>query len=234
MQLQIWSDIACPWCWVGKKHMEAAMASFDGDVQVVWRAFELNPHAPATSPESVDYAERLASKYGMSRQDAQGFIDRMTQAGRNVGAEFRFDRIRPGNTFNAHRLLAWAHGLGRQDALKERMFKAYMNEGRDLNDTATLSRLAADVGLDADDAAAVLTNGSFADAVRADQADARELGITGVPFFVFGPGIAASGAQPPDVLRDALEHAHKIHGAADTAAAADAAAGSCGVDGCDE
>ncbi len=236
MQLQIWSDIACPWCWVGKKNLEAALAQFDHPAQVVWRAFELNPEAPATPPQPVDYVGRLASKYGMGRQDAQAFIDRMTQAGKSVGVDFRFDRIRPCNTFQAHRLLAWAHtlGPGRQDALKERFFEAYMHQGLDLNDPDTLSRLASEVGLDADAATAVLGDGSFADEVRADQTTARALGITGVPFFVFGPGIAASGAQPPATLLDALKQAHKLQTTeAAASSTVDGAPGVCGVDGCD-
>lgn len=233
MQLQIWSDIACPWCWVGKKHIETAIARFDQSVEVHWRAFELNPQAPTTSPQKVDYVARLASKYGMGRADAQAFIDRMTQAGRQVGVDFRFDRIRPCNTFNAHRLLAWAHKAGHQMALKERMFEAYMSLGLDLNDNATLSQLASQAGLPADDAAAVLRNGSFADEVRAEQAEARRLGITGVPFFVFGPGIAASGAQPPEVLHNALVHTHSAQMAQSTAASAEPAGDTCGVDGCD-
>ncbi|MEO1086032.1 MAG: DsbA family oxidoreductase, partial [Acidobacteriota bacterium] len=180
-----------------------------------------NPEAPATSSEPVDYAQRLASKYGMGRPEAQGFIDRMTQAGRDAGVEMRFDRIRPCNTFNAHRLLAWARTLDRQDALKERLFTAYLKEGRDLNDAATLRELASDVGLDADAASAVLDGGDFAQHVRADQALAQRLGITGVPFFVFGHGLAASGAQPPATLLEALSKAHALETRESPATAAD-------------
>ena len=213
MKIEVWSDVACPWCWVGKKHLEKALADFDTETEVTWRAFELNPQAPATSSEPVDYAARLAAKYRMDRRDAQAFIDRMTEAGRQAGIVFRFDRIRPCNTFKAHQLLAWADSLGHQDALKERLFLAYMNEGHDLNNTTTLGALAAEAGLDTDQAVAVLANGDYADHVRADQGRARELGITGVPFFVLGPGIAASGAQPPDVLLRALSRARDLQSA---------------------
>lgn len=235
MKIEIWSDIACPWCWVGKKHIEAALAGFGAEVQVVWRAFELNPLAPTTPAHPVDYVGRLASKYGMGRRDAQAFIDRMTLAGRACGIDFRFDRIRPCNTFNAHRLLAWANMSGHQDALKERLFQAYMNEGMDLNDAPTLRTLAVEVGLDADDAAAVLATDAFRDAVRADEASAQQLGITGAPFFVFGPGVVASGAQPPEKLRNALVHAHSLQVPEQTSAStAEPAPGTCGVDGCAE
>lgn len=233
MELQVWSDIACPWCWVGKKHLEAALTELGNDVEVVWRAFELNPAAPATPPRAVDYAERLAAKYGMGRPQAQAFIDRMTQAGAEAGVDMRFDRIRPCNTFNAHRLLAWARSLGHQDALKERLFKAYLNEGLDLSDVNTLSRLASKVGLDLDDAAAVLGTDAFSDDVRSDQAEARRLGIQGVPFFYFGPGIVASGAQPPEVLRGAYLEAQRRQAAESNTSPADSAAPVCGVDGCD-
>lgn len=221
-RVEIWSDIACPWCWVGKKNLKAAMAGFEEAVDVVWRAFELNPQAPATAPHPVDYVERLASKYRMSRQEAQAFIDRMTDAGREKGVEMRFDRIRPCNTFNAHRLLSWAREFVLQDALKERMFLAYLNEGQDLADAGTLARLASEVGLKADEAAAVLASEAHRDEVLADQRRARELGITGVPFFLFGPGLTAAGAQPPAVLRNALLSAPSVEVSSE----------SCAVDGC--
>ncbi|MEM1178445.1 MAG: DsbA family oxidoreductase [Acidobacteriota bacterium] len=232
MELQIWSDIACPWCWVGKKHLEMALADFGPDVDIVWRAFELNPEAPATAPEPVDYAQRLAAKYGMGRRDAEGFIDRMTGAGRDAGVEMRFDRIRPCNTFNAHRLLAWAKTSGHRVDLKERLFRAYLNEGRDLNHSDTLRELATDVGLDADGALAVLAGDSFGKEVRMDQALARQLGITGVPFFVFGRGLAASGAQPPSVLLDALQRAHRAGQAEDESSAGSPDGATCGAEGC--
>ena len=213
MEIEVWSDIACPWCWIGKKHLETALAGFEDEVHVIWRAFELNPQAPATPSQAVDYAQRLASKYRMSREEAQAFIDRMTAAGAEQGLDFRFDRIRPCNTFSAHRLLSWAKDFGLQETFGERLFRAYMNEGLDLNDTNILSRLAAEVGLDAEDAATILDSGAHGEAVRADQARAGELGITGVPFFVFASSVAASGAQPPQRLREALIRARDIRAA---------------------
>lgn len=201
MKIDVWSDIACPWCWVGKRHLETAIEGLD--VEVEWHPFELDPRERPT-PESVDYVERLASKYGMSPGEAQGFIDRMTAAGAAQGAEIRFDRIRPANTFNAHRLLAWAHEAGKQDALKERLFVAYMNEGQDVNDAATLTSLCADVGLDAADAARVLASDRYADAVREGLAQASAHGVRGVPYFRFASGAGLSGAHPPDALRRAL------------------------------
>src|SRR6478672_2061371 len=107
LRIDIWSDIACPWCYVGKRRLEAALAKFDprDDVEIVWRAFELDPSAPRQRPSDVSYAERLAKKYGSSVKEAEGMIARMTDTARADGLDFRFDRIRPGNTFDAHRVL---------------------------------------------------------------------------------------------------------------------------------
>lgn len=211
MQIEVWSDIACPWCWIGKQNLDLALAGID-DVEVIWRAFELNPQAGATPADPVDYVERLATKYGMSRADAQGFIDRMTAAGRERDVEIRFDRIRPANTFDAHRLLSWARAFGRQNELKERLFLAYMNESADLADASTLAALATEVGLDANAADELLATGAHAEEARADKQRATELRVTGVPFFSFGKGVTASGAQPPEAIRQAMEHARKLSG----------------------
>ena len=125
VNIEIWSDIACPWRWIGKRSLEAAIASSDHEAVIRWRAFELNPDAPAEAPEAIDYVARLADKYGTSRDEAEGFIARMVEAGRGRGLDIRFDRIRPSNTFDAHRLLAFAYGHDRQTELKENLFRAY-------------------------------------------------------------------------------------------------------------
>ena len=244
LPIEIWSDIACPWCWVGKRHLEAARARFPHPVEVVWRSFELDPRAPRSADPSIDYVERLARKYRTTREAAQGMIDRMTHVGAADGLDFRFDRARPGNTFDAHRLLSWAAGHGKQDALKERLFLAYMHEGRSVADHDELVALAADVGLSPDEARAVLAEGRHADEVRADEALAAELGITGVPFFVLDGRYAISGAQPAELLLQAMQRAwEELSEAADTAdgGAAFGAAGddheappgeACGPNGC--
>ena len=207
LRIDIWSDVACPWCWVGKRHLEGALDRFAHPVQVVWRAFELNPTAPKAADIQVDYVGRLARKYGVSRGQGEAMIERMTQTGLACGVEFRFERIRPGNTFDAHRLLHWSLGSGKQNVLKERLFVAYMNEGKNLSDHSVLAQLAADVGFDEDAAQAVLRCEEYADAVRADLAAAGQLGITGVPFFAVGGRYAVPGAQPPDVLLSVLHRA---------------------------
>lgn len=205
--VDIWSDIACPWCWIGKRNLAAALDRFEGAADVTWRAYELNPSARREPPQKVDYAARLAHKYGASREEAQGMIDRMVDAGRNAGVEMRFDRIQPSNTFDAHRLVAWAKTQGAGDALKERLFKAYLEEGVWLGDVDELARLAGEVELSPADARDVLQGDEFAGQVRADEEQARQLGIRGVPFFVFDGRLALSGAQPSEVLLDVLGRA---------------------------
>ena len=208
VNIEIWSDIACPWCWVGKRSLEAAIASSDQEVVLRWRAFELNPAAPADAPETVDYAAGLVDKYGTSRDEAEGFIARMVEAGRSRGEEIRFDRIRPSNTFDAHRLLALAYRHNRQTELKENLFKAYLHEGRSVSDPETLLAVAIETGLAGSDVSAVLDGIDYADDVRTDEDLARKLGISGVPCFVFGQlNEAISGAQPPEVLGDAMDRA---------------------------
>ncbi|MCB1598645.1 MAG: DsbA family oxidoreductase [Xanthomonadales bacterium] len=208
VEIEIWSDIACPWCWVGKRSLEQAIERSPHPVSLRWRAFELNPQAPMEAPEQVDYAARLAEKYGKTRAEGEGFIARMVQAGRDRGLDLRFDRIRPSNTFDAHRLLALAHEQGVQSELKERLFRAYLHEGRAISDHATLRALGVECGLAEEQVQSLLSGNAFADEVRADEELARRMGISGVPCFVF-PQLreGVSGAQPPEVLGEAIARA---------------------------
>ena len=230
LRLDIWSDIACPWCYIGKRHLEQALAKFPhaADVELVWRAFELDPEAPARRDDSQSFTQRLAAKYGMSVAEAQRRIDQVIATGAKAGIEFRYDHMKSGNTFDAHRLLHWAHEQGKQGALKERMMRAYMTDGLAIGEPDVLAGLAADVGLDAAEARAILAGDRYRDAVRADEARARELGISGVPFFVMAGRIGVSGAQPAEVLVDALTQAWET--ATTGGAIVDGAA--CGPDGC--
>ena len=226
LRLDIWSDIVCPWCYIGKRHIEQALATFEhaGEVDIVWRAFELDPSAPRVR-EAGSQVERLAKKYGTTPAQAQVMIDRVVQAAAKAGIEMNYDRMRGGNTFDGHRLLHLAHEQGKQDALKERLMRAYFTEGESIGDAETLERLASEVGLEG--ARDVLAGDRFAREVRGDQQLARELGITGVPFFVLAGRLGVSGAQPADVLLGALERAWTER---DDAAIAEGAA--CGPDGC--
>lgn len=207
MLVEIWSDVVCPWCAVGKARFARALAALpDPDrVEVRWRSFELDPTAP---PErSGPYVDHLAAKYGRTRDEAQAMIDTMTATGAAEGLAFRFDRARAGNTFDAHRLLHLAADVGRQRPLVDRLFRAYLSEGEPIGDPATLRRLAGEAGLDVGEAEQVLASDRYADAVRADEQQARAYGISGVPFFVLDGRFGLSGAQPPEVLGQALERA---------------------------
>jgi predicted DsbA family dithiol-disulfide isomerase len=232
LQVQIWSDIACPWCYVGKRRFESALAGFAqaSEVEVVWRSFELDPSAPRIR-ERQDYAERLAGKYGMSRAQAQARIDQLVSLAAAEGLELNFTDIQPGNTFDAHRLLHLAHAQGKQGELKERLLRAYLCEGQPIGEPATLLAAASDVGLDVDACQAVLATDQYAREVRADQDLARRIGISGVPFFVLDQRYAVEGAQPSEVLLSALQRAYSELPALTPLTAAEGAL--CGPEGCD-
>jgi predicted DsbA family dithiol-disulfide isomerase len=203
--VEIWSDVVCPWCYIGKRRFEAALARFGRPVDVRWRSFRLDPDAPPE--QDIPLAEHLAAKYGVSRADGEAMLERVAATAAHEGLEYRFDRARRGSTFDAHRLLHLAADRGVQDAVKERLLAAYFTEGEPIGDAGTLARLGAEAGLDRDEASSVLAGDAYADAVRRDEADARALGITGVPFFVADRAFGASGAQPPEMLLGMLERA---------------------------
>lgn len=231
LNLQVWSDIVCPWCYVGKRRLEAALARFPGreHVHITWRSFELDTSAPKIR-DKQPYAERLAKKYGSTPEQAQGMIDRMVGVAKAEGLDFDFARAQPGNTFDAHRLLHLAHERNVQGALKERLFRAYLCEGEAISDHETLVRLAGEVGLNADEAQAVLSTDQYAREVRADEAQARAIGIDGVPFFVLAERYAVAGAQPAELLASALEKAWSELPDIERLEVAEGAV--CGPDGC--
>jgi predicted DsbA family dithiol-disulfide isomerase len=233
MQVDIFSDVVCPWCAIGKRRFEAALGQFEHaeEIEVVWRAFELDPNAPAR--REGDYADRLARKYGMSREQAVAAHESLTATAAAEGLDFHFDRAQSGNTFDAHRLLHYAReaGPGLQDALKERLFLAYFTEGEAIGDPETLVRLAAEVGLDRQQCAEILASDRYAAAVRADEREAHDLEVTGVPFFVVDGKFGIPGAQDAEtilsVLRRAWAKAHPLE-----MAEVPAAGGACDGDSC--
>jgi predicted DsbA family dithiol-disulfide isomerase len=229
VQVEIWSDIACPWCYIGKRRFEAALEAFEhsDDVTVTWRSFELDQQAPAERPG--ERAVHLAAKYGSSVEEARRMEQQMTDVAAGEGLDFRFDIARDGNTFDAHRLLHLAEPHGMQDALKERLMRAYLTEGEVMSDAATLERLALEVGLPDAEVRELLAGDRFADEVRDDERTARSLGINGVPFFVIDRKFGASGAQPADQLVGLLDRAwEETHPKLSVVAEGD----TCGIDGC--
>lgn len=206
--VEIWSDIACPWCYVGKRRLEQALARFAhaDQVTVRYRAFQLDPSAPAVDDGSVSHAERLARKYGMTTAQAQAMTERLVSTAAQDGLQMNFGILKMGNTFDAHRVLQLARERGLGAELKERLLRAYFCEGARLGEHGDLLRLASEIGLEPDEVQAVLSSDQYAREVRADQAQARSYGINGVPFFVIGR-YGVSGAQPAELLLEALDKA---------------------------
>jgi predicted DsbA family dithiol-disulfide isomerase len=210
LSIDIVSDIVCPWCYVGKRRLEAALARRASDdaqpVQVRWLAFQLNPDIPAGG---VDRRSYLEQKFG-GPERAKQIYARIKAAGDEVGIPFDFERItRQPNTVNAHRLIAWAQDLdpNTADVLVERLFRAYFVDGTDIGDIDTLAGVAGDAGFDATAARAWLASDAGRTAIEAEEQHSRALGVNGVPFFVFNQRLAVSGAQPPEVLLEAIEQA---------------------------
>jgi predicted DsbA family dithiol-disulfide isomerase len=214
MVVEIWSDIACPWCYIGKRRFEEALREFEhaDDVQVIWRSFELDPSAP--DELEGERVARLAAKYGMSVEQAREAERRIIDTAAADGLDFRFDISRSGRTFDAHRVLHLAHDHGRGDEAKERLLRAYFTEGELMSDHDTLVRLAVEVGLDEDEVRATLGSNRYAAAVREDQRTAMEFGITAVPTFVIDRAIGVSGAQSPVALLEFLRQGWGSHRAA--------------------
>ena len=227
MNVEIWYDIACPWCYVGKRRFEAALAAYEhrDEVRVTWRSFELDPSAPREREH--DGATHLAEKYGTSRAEALAMQQRMTAAAAGDGLEFRFDIARGGNTFDAHRLLHLATAHGAQDALKERLMRAYLTEGELISDHAVLARLGVEAGLPEDEVRDTLATDRFAAEVREDERTAQRIGIQAVPFFVVDRAVGASGAHPPEALLELLRQARAANPPIPVAAAGE----TCGLDG---
>jgi predicted DsbA family dithiol-disulfide isomerase len=182
MLVEIWSDVICPWCYVGKRRFEHALALFDGrdDVEVVWKSFELDPNAPR---EPIPLADRLSQKFNVDHAEAVAMNERMTETAAGVGLQFRLDKAMSGNTFDAHRVIQLAATKGLQGAVDERVKEAYFGEGAAISDRETLVE------------------------VREDERTAAGFGINGVPFFVLDRKLGVSGAQPAEVMLDALQQA---------------------------
>ncbi|MGW6035522.1 DsbA family oxidoreductase [Gordonia terrae] len=203
--VDIWSDIACPWCYIGKRKFEAGLAEFAGrdDVEVTYHSFELAPDTPVDFDGSeVDF---LVRHKGMPAQQVEGMLEQVTGIAAEVGLDYDFDSLQHTKTLKAHEALHFARERGRQLDLVERLFKAYFEEGRHVGRPDELADLAADIGLDRDEVIAALDSGAYAPAVAADIDQARAYGISGVPFFVINGKYGVSGAQAPEIFTQALD-----------------------------
>ncbi len=205
MKIEIWSDVVCPWCYIGKRRLEHALGEFEhaDEVEIAWRSFQLNPDTPAGT--AVPTSEYLVRRFGPQASQMTG---RVAALGRDEGLDLDFDAALTVNTLDAHRLLHLAADQGVGDAAKERLLRAHFTEGADLSDRETLVRLACEAGVDADRAREVLAGPEYADAVRADIELAQAFGATGVPFFVIDRKYGISGAQPAETFLQALRTAY--------------------------
>lgn len=207
MIVEIWSDIACPFCYIGKRRYEQALSQlpFGKEVKTVYRSFVLDPDAPIDPP--YDVHDMLASKYGMSREQALKMNEQVAEQAQTVGLDYDMDRIIPTKTFDAHRMIHFAAQSGKMAEMKEKLLKAYFTDGKHVAKAEVLADLAAEIGLDREEALAVLSSDRYSEEVRADLEEAAKLGIRGVPFFVIDRKYAVSGAQTLDVFIQALDKA---------------------------
>jgi predicted DsbA family dithiol-disulfide isomerase len=233
MKVEIWSDVVCPFCYIGKRKFENALTGFAHrhDVEVVWRSFELNADFEPVPGESIH--ESLAKKKGVSAAEGRRMNYYMTAAAKEVGLQYDFDRAIPANTFLAHQLVHLGAHHGRQDATKERLFQAYYTEGQNIGDLETLVKLGTEAGLDATEAREALTAGTYAEAVRYDEYQAQQINVRGVPFFVFEDKYAVSGAQPTELFAEVLKKVWAESKPDKPVPTLVADGPACGPDGCD-
>ncbi|SEJ24023.1 DsbA family oxidoreductase [Demequina mangrovi] len=212
IQIDVWSDIACPWCYLGKRRLEEAVAASGEDVSVRYRSFQLDPSIPADS--AIPHAEALAAKFNTTPERVREMNQRLIDLGSEVGIAYDFDRYMAANTRDAHRLLHLAHARGLGAQMKERLMQAQMIDGAIVSDHGVLVGLAAELGIAEDEVRSVLDSDAYVDAVEADIAQAAAYGATGVPFFVFDEAFAVSGAQPVETFALALTKAREAREAA--------------------
>lgn len=203
MKIDVWSDIACPFCYIGITQLEKALQEIDGDAEVVFHSFELDPNAPKETTKTLN--EILAEKYKMTPAQAWEANARVAEMATAEGLEFNMNKVVPVNTFDAHRLIHMAAEKGKQKEMKKRLLRAYFAEGKNIADYAVLVELATEVGLGADEVKKMLESDDYAEAVRSDVATAAQYGANGVPFFVVNEKHAFSGAQGVEGFREILE-----------------------------
>ena len=205
MKIEIWSDVMCPFCYIGKRNFEKALEQFadKNHVEVIWKSFQLDPEIPEVANES--YLDYLVKRKGISADQVKGMLDNVTQSARQVGLDYHFEKAIMVNSLNAHKLLQFANTKGLGDQLEERLFNAFFTEGENIADIAVLTQLGKEVGLDEKELQTAFTDDNYAYLVSQDIAEARQVGVRGVPFFAFDRKHAVSGAQPPQAFLETLE-----------------------------
>lgn len=211
MKVEVWSDIMCPFCYIGKRHYEAALAQFAGkdDVELVWKSFQLDPSTDERAGDEGNVYAYLAKRKGLSLAESEKMHGQVSQMAAQAGLQYDFDHTYMTNSFKAHRLIQLAKTKGLGDAAEEALFKAYFTEGKNVSDSSILDSIATEIGLEPGDVALALNEGQYAAAVQQDILEAQQIGVTGVPFFVFDRKYAISGAQPVPAFTQTLEQAHK-------------------------
>lgn len=203
MRVDIWSDVVCPFCYIGKKRLENVAKDAGIELDIHWHSFELDPNTP--EKHSTSNTERLAKKYGRSYAEIQEMERNVAKLAASEGIDFQWQKANSGNTFNAHRIIHLAQEKGLGNAAKEALFHAYMTEGEYIGEREVVEKIAQRIGLDIQEVKSVLDTDQFANAVRQDEELAKQLQITAVPFFVFDQKLAISGAQPREVFLQAIQ-----------------------------
>lgn len=209
MRVDIWSDVMCPFCYIGKRRFEGALAQFEhrDDIEIVWHSFQLDPSTK--SQPGKDVYTWLAERKGQSLEWSKQMHRQVTNMAADAGLEYNFDKAVIANSYDAHRITQLAKKYGKGDAMEEQLFKGYFTEGKDISDHQVLIEMAVTIGIDKQEVTEVLKNGTYADAVQADIDRAAQIGINGVPFFVINDKYAVSGAQPSETFGGALKQAWK-------------------------
>jgi predicted DsbA family dithiol-disulfide isomerase len=209
MKIKIWSDVRCPFCYIGKRKFEMALEKFQhkNDVEVEWQSFELDPTL-VTQPD-VNATVHLSEIKGISKERANEMQQYVTQVAKEVGLNFNFDKTIVANSFNAHRLIQFAKSKGFGNEAEEALFKAHFIEGKNIDNKEVLLHIAINIGLDENETTKMLASNAFAKEVKQDEMQAQDLGISGVPFFVLNDKYAVSGAQSPQTFLQAMEQTWK-------------------------
>lgn len=204
MKVEIWSDIACPFCYIGKRKFEHALDGFDqkDEVEVVYKSFQLDPNAPQNTTETMN--QMLAKKYGQSVEQVEQMQKQVTAQANEVGLDYHLNDAKMTNTLDAHRLIHLAKEKGKMSEMKEQLLKSYFVEGKHVGEIESLVDIAAAVGLDKEEVTSVLASDQYKKEVEADMQEGVQLGVQGVPFFVFNRKYAVSGAQPSNVFSEVL------------------------------
>lgn len=205
MKIEVWSDFVCPFCYIGKRRLEAALNKFEDkdEVEVIFKSFELDTSAKKKYEENIH--ELIAKKYGISLEQAKASNDQLVSQAKEVGLDFNFDDLIPTNTFDAHRVSQYAKAEGKMNELSERILRAYFVDSLNISDHKVLATLAEEVGIDREKALDVLVSGKHGEEVRTDEETASRFGVTGVPFFVINEKYAVSGAQPSELFLEVLQ-----------------------------